>query len=142
MRKTLGHVAFVLLWPLAWFYAPLFIRTRIIVRVKSEVLVVKNWFALDVWQLPGGGKSFKESGIQAAKRELLEELSIDIEDKDIKQITVEPILVKSQGLLMRYQYFLVEFDNKPNIKLSREITQQNWLSFDEAPIPRIIKNQI
>ena len=88
----MGTFLFYLLWPLVWFYAPLTIRVRVVLLYEDEVLVVKNWFGPNSWQLPGGGRKRNEKIIEAGIREIKEELSIDLIEKQCQQLTKEPLV--------------------------------------------------
>ena len=116
----MGTILFYLLWPLVWFYVPLFVRGRAIILVNDEVLVVKNWFGPGTWQLPGGGIKFGEAPLQAIDRELQEELGLL--DMQGQLLTSEPVIFRSRGLLLRQQYALYKVSIKPELQLSRELT--------------------
>lgn len=76
--RLLGIVLFYVLWPLIWVYAPLSRRSRAVMIHNDKILLVKNWFGPGLWQLPGGGIKMGESVTDAAKRELKEELRIEV----------------------------------------------------------------
>jgi len=122
----MGTFFFYLLWPLVWFYAPLTIRVRVILRYEDEVLVVKNWFGANSWQLPGGGRKRNETIIETGVREIKEELSIDLDAKQCRQLTDEPIVKSRSGLLLRYYLVEVTLDSKPKITTNKEITDYEW----------------
>ena len=122
----MGTMLFYLLWPLVWFYAPLTIRVRAVLLYEDEVLVVKNWFGPNSWQLPGGGHKRGETVIETAIREIKEELSIELDVKQCRQLNDEPIVKSKSGLLMRYYLVEVVLDNKPSITANKEITDHEW----------------
>ena len=126
MKKHVGTVLFYLLWPLVWFYAPLTIRVRVLLRYGDEIIVVKNWFGPHSWQLPGGGKKFHESVIEAGIREIKEELSITVAQNQCSQLTRVPIVKSRSGLLMRYHFVEIKLLHKPDIIRSREISAHEW----------------
>jgi 8-oxo-dGTP pyrophosphatase MutT (NUDIX family) len=131
-RKHIGTLLYYILWPLVWFYSPLRVRVRVLVRVDNDVLVVKNWFGPNTWQLPGGGMKFGESPVQTAQREIKEELNIELNQADIFMLHEEALIEHHAALLTRYQYAVVTLDSKPKVTLSSEITESNW-----APITSI-----
>ncbi|HEX7483914.1 MAG TPA: NUDIX domain-containing protein [Candidatus Saccharimonadales bacterium] len=58
------------------FHVP---RARVLVWNKhGELLLVRNWGGKPQWGLPGGGVDRGESSLQAARRELYEEIGIRI----------------------------------------------------------------
>lgn len=135
-NKKLGTVLFYILWPLVWFYAPLRVRVRVIIRVKDEVLVVKNWFGPNFWQLPGGGMKNGETVADTASREIKEELGVCIKDKDIISISDDFLVVRSFGLLFRYRYALVNLKIKPKTTISSEITDEDWVKIELLKLPQ------
>jgi 8-oxo-dGTP pyrophosphatase MutT (NUDIX family) len=139
-NKHLGTILYYLLWPLVWFYAPLRVRVRVIIQVQKEVLVVKNWFGPNIGQLPGGGMKFGETLVNSAKREIMEEIGISLDNTQIKLLSNDIQIVHQQGLLFRYQYALVDLEKKPIVKLSLEITEYKWLPIEELKIPQNIKS--
>ena len=50
---------------------------------KDQVLLIKNTYGPDIWTLPGGSVKRNESLASAAKREVKEEVDIDIELGDL-----------------------------------------------------------
>ena len=126
MRRHLGTLLFYLLWPLVWFYAPLTVRVRVLLRHDDEILVVENWFGPQSWQLPGGGKKFHESVTEAGLREIKEELSIVVAKNHCRQLTQEPVVKSHSGLLMRYHFVEINLLYKPDIACSKEIATYEW----------------
>ena len=126
MRNQFGTVFFYLLWPLVWFYAPLTIRVRVILRVDDEALVVENWFGPKSWQLPGGGRKRGESVIEAARRELKEELALKLPVDKFVQLTGNAITSSHSGLIFRYHFVEVRLTSKPNITASHEVNSYEW----------------
>jgi len=54
-------------------------RSRVIVQnERGEVLLVKSWVGTQTWELPGGAPRRGESPEAAARRELREEVGIDV----------------------------------------------------------------
>ena len=133
----MGTILCYLLWPLVWFYAPLFVRGRGLIVVDGQVLVVKNWFGTGFWQFPGGGIKFGEKPLDAINRELLEELGL--EQLDGHLLIEEPITVQSRGLLLRQFYAVYRLESKPEVIMNRELTHHDWLNVENAPIPEQIR---
>jgi 8-oxo-dGTP pyrophosphatase MutT (NUDIX family) len=139
-NKKLGTLLFFMLWPLVWFYAPLRVRVRVIVKVKNEVLVVRNWFGPNVWQLPGGGMKIGESSIDTARREMEEELGLTEQDYKLKLLSDTVYVVRQSGLLLRYQYAVIVMDKKPEINISSEISASEWKSIDNVELPGSVRS--
>jgi 8-oxo-dGTP pyrophosphatase MutT (NUDIX family) len=141
MRKIIGTTLFYFLWPFIWFYSPLRVRVRVIIRFENEILVVKNWFGPNSWQLPGGGKKIGETSIQTAVREVYEELNIEKNDKT-KLVSEKVTDVRFYGLPFRYQYVLMDLKIKPNIELSDEIYEYSWINISKYKLPEEISSNL
>lgn len=135
---NLGKYLFWITWPLIWFYAPIVRRVRVYLQYGDEVLLVKNWFGPQKWQLPGGGIKFGESIIDAARRELKEELGFILpENAAIPR--EEVIIVKQFGLIMRYHVVTCRLTEKPTITPNHEITALLWASSDFTTVaPEVV----
>lgn len=135
----MGTVFYYLLWPLVWLYAPLRVRVHALIMVGDEVLVVKNWFGPNRWQLPGGGRKRGESTAQTARREVQEELDIMLND-DGRVLGKYPVPHFQYGLLFHSRFVLFKLPAKPKIKLSDELTDYGWQSV--ASLPFLPKNTL
>lgn len=88
MRAGLGRLLYRLHLPLIRRLLNDSQRVRVIIfdDQRQRVLLVKNLLGRQRWSLPGGGIQSKETPVQAARRELKEELKLDIATKDFKLI--------------------------------------------------------
>lgn len=134
-NKKLGTFLFWLLWPLVWFYAPLNIRIRAIVLFENKVLVVKNWFGPNTWQLPGGGRKTGEPVKETAYREIYEELGFKLDINKIVDLTDDFVVVRRFGIMYRYKYVVVNLSKKPKIDISSEISEFDWSEDLDSLIP-------
>ena len=139
--KALGTLLYYLSWPLIWFYGPLNIRVRVIIKCNSEILLVKNWFGPSSMQLPGGGKKFSEKPLDTAVREVKEELDIDISNNS-KLLNEDVSIVKSNGILYRYYYVISEFSKKPKITPSKEIASYFWVDNNSKEVPKSLRSYL
>ena len=57
---------------------------------KAEVLLIKNIVGRGGWSLPGGGLTSVESHLQAACREVREEINLRLDPRRLKQLCVLP----------------------------------------------------
>ncbi len=128
MKLKTMRFLFWVLWPLVWLYAPLRTRARVLVRFGDTYLVVRPYFGAGNWQLPGGGIKFGETAIEAAKRELYEEVRIQVE---ALQDIGEPRTYKENGLLLRYVLFETVLDTKPAVETNSEIASYAWMTKQE-----------
>ncbi len=137
---SIGVILYYLSWPLLWFYSPLTVRVRVIIKHNDEVLVVKNWFGSGYWQLPGGGIKAGEKPLQAANREVKEELSIKL--KNLELISNEAVVYGQHGLIKRNYFVLAKIESKPAVKMSSEITDHKWIDLSSFKFPKQVSEKI
>jgi len=100
----------------------------IIINDKNQVLLVKHTYC-DLWYFPGGGVDKREALIPAIKRELKEELNLNVKDK--------PILLATYSNFFGYKsdfvsiFIIKKFDLAPEPNLEIE----DWAFFDLNNIP-------
>lgn len=110
-------------------------RVRVIVVDDTgRILLVRNWYGRQRWVFPGGGVKRHEPPVQAAKRELYEELSLDLSEQ-----TLEPL-----GMIEKYDattpfkanVFTVELPSGSTIRRHPlELIDHRWVHVDELPEP-------
>lgn len=109
-------------------------RVRVLITVGSEVLLVKGWLSRQRWMLPGGGVEQGESIIEAAQRELVEELGLELTAADFDTIG-EFDYEDDYKLKWRACLLSVELSTKPTIKRRRlELSDASWASIDDLPV--------
>lgn len=89
---------------------------------------------------PGGFVDPKESAQFAAKRELKEELDIDIEMEDLELLDTEPNDYKFRDILYRTLDIIFEIELKDDQKINlekSEIQEAKWLSKNEIDMEEI-----
>ncbi len=110
-----------------FFHVP---RARVVVRNKhGDLLLVKSWGAQAYWSLPGGGVKRNETPQQAARRELFEEINLQLS-------------LNRFAYLMKVQYsyeaqiYTVTLTDEEVSRLSpsaREILDCQWFSLENLP---------
>ncbi len=123
----MGRVFFWLLWPAIWLYSPLFRRVRVVIEHEGSLVLVKNSFGPDYWQLPGGGIKFGESVQAAAAREIHEELGITANPDEMKLLSSDVKIVRQFGLLLRYQFVHFRLSKQQELEISSELTAAEWV---------------
>lgn len=119
-----------------------------IIRCVDEYLVVKRSekddFLPGVWEFPGGNIEDGELILEALKREVYEEIGVEIDVNNTELVHFYDEIKKKQE---EYHYieldFLIEVNDKNiNIKLSDEHDQFEWVKKDSNLIDEFIKNKI
>ncbi len=79
------------------------------------------------WEIPGGRLKVGEDRYEAAKREVKEELNIDVKDpQDVVRIEVE-----SDHLVSCYIVAFGGFQGEPEIRLDEKHSEHRWVTADE-----------
>lgn len=136
MTKTLlqqvGRLLFWIGWPLIWLLSrPVQRRTRVVVRYKDDILLVKDWISSGQWTLPGGGVHFGEDARDCAVRELREETGIIASTKELSPHKEFTALLQS-GLRFDCVVFLLKLSARPDLRLQMfEISDARWVPLVE-----------
>ncbi len=130
MKKLLGglgKVMFWLSWPAQYIYFKIFPeRSRVLVVVHDEFLVVIPWLNYGKYILPGGGKKRYESLLQSAVRELGEETGINVPESSLQPLGRKRH--SQYGLAYYASHFVLQLPGKPALRPSKiEIMQTRWL---------------
>ncbi len=123
--KLISTIVYWLSWPFIYLVINNTRRTRVVIRHKNEILLVRPILNNGRWDLPGGGINSGEDPAVSACREVSEELSITIKPKElrfIKEIQLVSRFVKMQAIV-----YEVQLKSKPSIKIQRkELTGAQW----------------
>ena len=106
-------------------------RTRGVIIYNNAILLIINCTDTRTWTLPGGGYEKGEDSIACLRRELREELSLDISRATlipIKRVTIEKFHARRQ-----YDCSAVFLDKAMPIHLSWEILESRWFALDALP---------
>ena len=128
----LGRVASPFYAAAFWFFNRVFHipRARIMVwNEDDELLLVRNWSGKQQWSLPGGGVARKERPVAAAKRELYEEVGLNIPLKDF--IYVATLHHQYEAPIFTVTILKDDLPAKPHNP--KEITNLRWFSPKELP---------
>lgn len=124
--KWIGTLAFLVSLPGLYFYLQKDERTRVVVKVGDEILLLKGWYGSNKWMLPGGGMHKSEKPAEAAIRELQEETGIVALPPDLVFVASGSVS-DSYGLHYKYHLFTLELLAKPDVTVSNaEIYGSSW----------------
>lgn len=106
-------------------------RARVIVRNEmDEVLLVKTWIGHRQWSLPGGGVERRETPLEAARRELHEEVGLSLPSAAFTYL--DTIRIHDyQAPIFAVKIVKSDFDAASCDK--REITHVGWYKVDDLP---------
>ncbi len=109
-------------------------RSRVLVIVEDEVLLVKPWIGSGHWMLPGGGIDKGEDNDKAAARELREETGIRVAAKRLSYVGTIPF--DRYGLRYENVCFWLRLSKKPKVFSEQflEIAAFTWVSKDALPV--------
>lgn len=140
MYVLLGRILFWLSWPALYLYLRGTTRSRVIVEVEGEILLVKGWHDGAKWSLPGGGVHKGEDPSVSALREVKEETGIVLTDATLVDLGADTYSHRG------FQYDLVRFgcrlQAKPEVKRQkREIVAVGWFTVAEIT-PQLVEDNV
>lgn len=131
-QQIIGIVSMICL-PIIRFYWFLFrpktTGIKCIVRYENEVLMIKNTYGRWPWTFPGGTVNKDEGLANAAEREVVEEVGVEI--KNLRQIG--QFESTKEYKLDLINVFVADAENK-EIKIdTNEISDAQWFSLSNLP---------
>lgn len=134
--KLIGTLAFYVSLPGLYYYLQRQERTRVVIAVGDEVLVLKAWYGSNRWMLPGGGVHRGEDITIAALREVTEETGIKLESEQLTHLRTTK-LWDTYGIRFMCHSFYVQLAQKPEISTQNlEICHALWRPAAEVAADR------
>lgn len=125
--QKFGVVVFWLTWPVTYALVKGTVRTRVLIVSGDEALLAKVWHGTGQWGLPGGGVDEGESLEEAAVREVGEEVGVQINSKDLRNLGQKKHRV--YGIPYTGQYYLIQLDERCNaVAKMPEISEIAWVN--------------
>ena len=112
-----------------------------IINEKSEVLLMRRGpeskNRIGHWSVPGGALEYGETFRQAIKREIKEELDVDIEILDLLCLVDDILSVENQHWVTP-QFLVRIVSGEPHIMEPEKNDKLQWFSVDNLPYPLTI----
>lgn len=110
------------------------VACQIIIRKEGQILLGKrkNCAGEGSWALPGGHVEYNEKLLDAAKRELKEE--IDVTSHDLKLIAITDDLGDNWHYVHAV-FLLDDFSGKIKLNEPHKCSEWNFYSLDKLPLP-------
>jgi len=130
--RALGKITYICTYPFIriWLYGSH--RAYVILVVKDEVLLTKNWLGLHQrWRLPGGGVHASESVLDGLVREISEEIGCSLPIKKVHTLGQQRYYKASK--LYTYSLYTVKLNKKPRLHINHnEIADHAWFPIAKA----------
>jgi len=130
MKKVFLKTIYFLIWPFVFIYAPMRVRSRIMVIKNNTFIGVKHSIGSNKWSLPGGGVKKGEDNKDAAIRELQEELGLVVQPHDVHEL-VGLTTYYEGGHFLRYVIYVATITGEVTVSHNHEISEVDWLATDE-----------
>lgn len=129
LKSLVGRVVYFFGFPIRFFALYKTTRSRVIATQSGRVILVKSFIGNGKWELPGGGVSFEDTPETTAVREFKEELGIDIDKANLKEL--EPKLSSDIYKIKTHYYSVTLPTNEQfEIKLGKEILEYKWFKYN------------
>ena len=131
-KTFLGHLVYILMQPYL-FFCKMPNRAYVILfdEKAARVLLVKNWLSLKRWSLPGGGLKNSESHLQAAQREVREEINLSLPAADLKRLEILP--GANRFVAGCRVYYLCRRRRRAIKYNRRELVAAHWYALNRLP---------
>jgi 8-oxo-dGTP pyrophosphatase MutT (NUDIX family) len=137
MKSIWARLGWLAYWTAGVFALPIFLngtrRTRVALydAKTRQILLVKTLISAQKWDLPGGGIHKGESAINAAIREVGEEVGVSLKKTQLKHVGVTRI--SEQMVSYDVEIFLVAVDKIVPRGGRFEILDKQWFNIDKLP---------
>lgn len=113
-------------------------RVRVLMRYQDSILLQRTSVGNQKWGLPGGGKEKHESLLEAAQREVKEEVGIELDSTKLKLIGEKSIAAKGGWPVVHVTFFEANLSKKVAPKITRplEILEARWWGVNSLPKSR------
>lgn len=132
LHRHIGRLLFCLALPLLHLLQGRQPRLRALVTNQDQqILLVRNWFGSQLWELPGGGKKQHESAESGLAREVLEETGVTIDPQTLAFIASHTVSRRFAPLQL--DLYCTPSDFQTTSQRGLEIIEAAWLPLDDLP---------
>lgn len=125
-----GRIIYKIIFPLRRIYRSRRIRAYGVIEHAGKILVVKNWLGSGNWSLPGGGAKRGENNTETLKRELHEEIGINIDVSKVS-VLIKGVHRREFGK-KKFIIFYLPYKEKPSTIINHlELTDAKWVDKKE-----------
>ena len=129
LRRLAYRCAYAVLWAYRSVAKPALHGVKCVLVDSDRILLVRHSYGPREWDFPGGGLKRDEAPLTAARREIQEELGVDIDD----WLAIGDVLARFQRTKSTMYCFRAELHD-PQIMLDRgELLAARWFALDELP---------
>lgn len=123
--NKLGLISYYASTPLRWLLISKRVRSYVVIEYDSRMIIVQNWLGKGEWSFPGGGAKKNETALQAAVREVHEELGIKLEPGSLSFLREG---YKKDGISGKhYALFHIQLNHQPSLNVNRfELADVRW----------------
>jgi 8-oxo-dGTP pyrophosphatase MutT (NUDIX family) len=130
LRRLAYRSAYVVLAVYRYAARPNLHGVKCVLTDDDSVLLVRHTYGPREWDLPGGGLRRNESPLSAARREMQEELGVEIDD----WLAIGDVLAKVQNARSTMYCFRAEL-SQPELELDPgEIRAARWFGRHQLPM--------
>lgn len=130
MRRVFSVAGWLVYW-LGWpFWHKVLAHTdraRVLIIHDGQLLLERSFIGSGAWNLPGGGLHAGEQPVEAAVRELREEIKLTLSPSDLTPIGDK--VVKNHGISYHAHYFFCELNEATlSQPMNIEIAELRWVA--------------